>query len=70
MIDLTKITPEEANKIECALICLEKEIIAEIDALDKASTYEELPMESRKTLKNNANWWREVHTLIYKSERK
>ena len=69
MIDLTKITPEEANKIECALLCLEKEFIAEVEAFEKASTWEELPEKKRNIMKSNAEWWREVHALIFKTER-
>ena len=68
MIDLTKISLEEANKIECALLMLKNEIKAEIRALDKASTYEDLSLKSRETIKSNANWWREVYALIFESE--
>lgn len=70
MIDLTKITPDEANKIECALLCLEKEIIDKAEAFEKASTWEDLPEKSRKVMKSNGEWWREVHALLFESERR
>ena len=69
MLDLTKITPDEANKIECALLCLEKEIIKEAEAFKAASTWEELPEKSRMVMKSNAEWWREIHALLFKTER-
>lgn len=70
MIDLTKITLDEANKIECALICLEKEIIDKAKAFEEASTWEDFPEKSRKVMKSNGEWWREVHELLFQSERR
>ena len=69
MIDLTKITREEANKIECALLCLEKEMIDKAQAFENASTWEDLSEKSRILMKSNAEWWSEVHTLLFKTER-
>ena len=69
MLDLTKITPNEANKIECALLCLEKEITDKAKAFEEASTWEDLPEKSRNVMKSNAEWWREVHALIFDSKR-
>ena len=69
MIDLTKITPEEANKIECGLLMLEKEIVEKAEAFENASTWEDLPKKSRNTMKSNGEWWREFHTLLFKTER-
>ena len=69
MIDLTKITPDEANKIECALLCLEKEMIDKAQAFEDASTWEDLSEKSRNVMKSNAEWWREVHALLFKTER-
>ena len=70
MIDLTKITPDEANKIECALLCLEKEIIDNAKAFEDASTWEDLSEKSRNVMKSNGEWWREVHALLFESERR
>ncbi len=70
MIDLTKITLDEANKIECALLLLEKEIVDKAKAFQDFSTQEDLPEETRKVMKSNAEWWREVHALIYKTKRR
>ena len=69
MIDLTKITPDEEHKIECALLCLEKEIIDKAEAFEEASTWKDLPEKSRNVMKSNGEWWREVHALLFKSER-
>ena len=69
MIDLTKITTDEANKIECALLCLEKEIIDKAEAFENASTWEDLPEKSRNVMRSNAEWWREVHALLFDTER-
>lgn len=65
MIDLTTITAEQANKIECALLALESAINAEIDGNQKLAADESLPMSTRTNLESNAQWWKEVHTLIY-----
>ena len=69
MLDLTKITPDEANKIECALLGLEKEIIDKAEAFEVASTWEDLSENSRNVMKSNAEWWREVHALLFDTER-
>ena len=69
MLDLTKITPDEANKIECALLCLEKEIIDKAEAFEVASTWEDLPEKRRNVMKSNGEWWREVHALLFDTER-
>ena len=67
MIDLTKITPDEANKIEIALLCLEREIIARIEASESASLMDGLDEETRLMIKSNTEWWREVHELLFKN---
>lgn len=70
MIDLMKITPEEANKIECALLYLKKNILDKAKAYEDASTWEDLPEKSRNVMKSNAEWWQEVHTLLFKTEQR
>ena len=65
MIDLTKITSSEANKIECALIMLEKEILANAKAYEETASWDILSEKSQNVMKSNAQWWREVHQLIF-----
>ena len=67
MIDLTKITTDEANKIEVALLCLKKEIIGKAEDFENASTREDLSEKSRNVMKSNAEWWREVHALLFET---
>ena len=69
MLDLTKITSEEANKIECALLMIEKEILDKAKAFENASTWEDLPEKSRNVMKSNAEWWYNVHDLLFNTER-
>ena len=61
MIDLTKITPEQANKIECALLQLESYVIETMQSWQQLSA----DREFEKIGASNAQWWREVHELIY-----
>lgn len=65
MIDLTKITLEQANKIECALVMLEKNIKEQIDGNKALANDMGLPETTRNNLKGNAEWWEDVHELIY-----
>lgn len=65
MIDLTKITPEQANRIECALLALESTVKENITGNEALANDEDLPMTTRNTLKHNAEWWKAVHALIY-----
>lgn len=67
MINLKKLTDDEANKIECALLMLSHEIEETIAAYEKAATYPELTETARKTMASNAQWWREVYELLYNS---
>lgn len=68
MIDLTKITAEQANRIECALLILENDVKEQIEAHHQLANTEDLPMSTRKTMASNAKWWEEVHELIYGKE--
>lgn len=65
MIDLTKITPEQANRIECALLILEDNVKGQITGNEALANDESLPMSTRNTMKCNAEWWKAVHALIY-----
>lgn len=64
MIDLTKITPEQANKIECALLMMDSHIKDVIKAFEAASTYPELTEQARETMKSNAEWWKDLYQLL------
>lgn len=70
MIDLTKITLDEANKIELALIFLEKEIIEKAKASEYASMWGNFPERIRNIMKSNGEWWREVHALLFEDKRR
>lgn len=65
MIDLTKITPEQANKIECALIQMEDNVKEKINAYTSFADDDTLSEKTRATMKCNAEWWKAVHALIY-----
>ena len=68
MIDLTSITLEQANKIECALIMLEDDIKKQIDGNKALANDMELSEGTRNNLKGTAQWWEEVHKLIYEGK--
>ena len=65
MIDLTKITPEQANKIECALLQLHTDVKKFIECYDELSKDEDLSAQTRATSKSNCEWWKAVYELIY-----
>lgn len=65
MIDLTNITPDQANKIECALLILESDVKNQITGNYELAKDESLTEKTRKNLKANAQWWEEVYALIY-----
>lgn len=64
MIDLTKITRDQANKIECALLMMDSHIKETIAAYEAAATYPELTEQARQTMKSNAEWWQEFYDMI------
>lgn len=65
MIDLTKITPDQANKIEMVLVMMEDNIKAHVVSNEMLAEDKTLSEKVRNTCRNNAQWWKEVHTLIY-----
>jgi len=65
MIDLTRITPDEANKIEVALLQLHNDVQKTIKCYDAIANDTEFSAETRKTMANNRDWWQEVYDLIY-----
>lgn len=64
MIDLTNITPAEANKLEMALLQLIPNIENKIASYERLSQDEDFSEQTRSTMSANANWWREVLKLI------
>ena len=64
MIDLTNLTTEQANKIECVLLALEHEVKENIDGY-KELLDEDFPEKVRTTLRNTLAWWQDAHDLIY-----
>lgn len=69
MIDLTKITFEQANKIECALYMMEETFIENIEVYRRLANDEGLSAKTRDTMKSNAEWWQGAHDLIYGKEK-
>lgn len=65
MIDLTRITPEQANRIECALMMLEGAVKEQIDGNQALADDPSLPQTTRNNLMGTAQWWKELHALIY-----
>lgn len=68
MKDLTKLTPDEANKIECLLLTLTTDIEKAIDAFERLSANDDFPEETRRVWRSNAEWYRECYHLIYGKE--
>lgn len=64
MIDLTKITPEQANKIECALLMMDSHIKEIIHTYETAATWSDLSEKARQTMKSNAEWWKDLYQLL------
>ena len=65
MLDLTKITPEQANKIKGALILLESAVKEKIDGYELLIKSGRYSPETVELMKFNIEWWREVYTLLY-----
>ena len=68
MIDLTKITFEQANKIEVALLQLENHFKENIKCWSELATDKAFSEQARETFSSNAKWWAEVHNLIYEDK--
>lgn len=66
MIDLTKLTSEQANKLEMALLQLTPNIEDKIHCYDRLGEDPDFSPKTRLTMKSNADWWREVLQLINK----
>ena len=70
MLDLTTLTPEQANKIEIVLLTLESDFKDLIRANEKVSQCEGITEEARKTITSNYLWYKEAYQLIYQKEYK
>lgn len=68
MIDLTTLTPEQANKIECFLITCEVDIMETIKAHQVIADDHTLSPKLRETFASNAQWYRDLYHLIYQKE--
>ena len=68
MIDLTTLTPEQANKLECFLITIEDDLKKTIEAHDTLSKDQSFLPDLRKTFASNCEWYKELYHLIYQKE--
>lgn len=68
MIDLTNLTPDQANKIEMVLLLLEGDFRKHIEANEALSLDYDLPDEGRKAFEANVKWYKEAYHLIYGKE--
>jgi hypothetical protein len=68
MIDLTKITPDEARKIEVALLQLHNDVEKFIKGFDDLANDEKLDEGTKKTMAANREWWKSAYALIYGEE--
>lgn len=68
MKDLTTLTHEEANKLECMLLTLTSDIEKIIDTYDKLAEDSSFSEDTQRVMKSNAEWYRECYLLIYGKE--
>lgn len=68
MIDLTTLTPEQANKLECYLITIEDDLKKTIEAHDTLSKDQSFLPDLRQTFANNCQWYKDLYHLIYQKE--
>lgn len=68
MKDLTTLTPEQANKLECYLVMIEDDLKKTIEAHDTLSKDKSFLPNLRETFASNAQWYRELYHLIYQKE--
>ena len=70
VIDCTKLTVEQANKLEMVLLSLQSRVYDQIIAYEKLSADTSLTEEVRKTMYSNMQWWLEAYQLIYEKKEK
>lgn len=68
MIDLTKLSPEQATKIEVVLMLMENDFKAFIQMNENLSQDFDLPEEGRRIFEANTTWHKEAYRLIYGKE--
>lgn len=68
MIDLTKLTPEQANKLEMYLITCEEDLVDSINTYERLSAMTDYSESIRAKFRSNANWYRELYQLIFEKE--
>lgn len=65
MIDLTNITPEQANKIEMVLIMFQDDLEQLAVLSEQHANDTTLSDHVRSVSRSNAQWYREAYNLIY-----
>ena len=65
MKDLMKLTSDEANKLECALLMLHDTIHEYIGLYAKMAQDMDLKEKTRAVMQSNSEWWQEVYTMLY-----
>lgn len=65
VIDCTKLTVEQANKIEMVLLSLQSRVYDQIIAYEKLAADTSLSQEVRDTMQNNAEWWLKTYDLLF-----
>ena len=68
MIDLTKLTMEQANKLEMYLITCEEDIVDSITTYERLSEDPEFSDSIRAKFRSNSEWYKELYQLIFEKE--
>lgn len=65
VIDCTKLTVEQSNKIEMVLLSLQSRVFDQIIAYEKLSADTSLSQEVRSTMQSNAEWWLNTYDFLF-----
>lgn len=65
VIDCTKLTTEQANKIEMVLLSLQSRVYDQIIAYEKLAADTSLSQDVRNTMQSNAKWWFETYDFLF-----
>lgn len=65
VIDCTKLTVEQANKVEITLLYLQSHIYDQVIAYEKLAADTSLSQEVRNTMQNNAEWWLNTYDFLF-----
>lgn len=68
MIDLTKLTLEQANKLEMYLITCEEDIVDSINTYERLSEDTDYTESIRAKFRSNSEWYKELYQLIFEKE--